>query len=175
MPATVATAEVALKVDVNVGDPVTPAPVELAYPALLAEPFTLVGYPLETVLADKLVTMIDRGDTTTRDRDFADVWLLTHRHGIAAAPLRAAITATAEYREVVLTPIADVLTTLATDGQRRWRRYTERAGLSDDVPPRLADVIAHVTAFADPILEGSVVDASWDPIAPSWSTWGAHP
>lgn len=51
MPATVATAEVALKVDVNVGDPVTPAPVELAYPALLAEPFTLVGCPLETVLA----------------------------------------------------------------------------------------------------------------------------
>lgn len=35
MPTTVATAEVALKVDVNVGDPVTPAPVEVTYPALL--------------------------------------------------------------------------------------------------------------------------------------------
>lgn len=36
MPATVAT-EVALKVDVNVGDPVTPAPVEVTYPVLLDE------------------------------------------------------------------------------------------------------------------------------------------
>ena len=82
MPATVATAEVALKVDVNVGDPVTPAPVEVTYPALLDEPFTMIGYPLETVLAEKLVTMIARGDTTTRDRDFADVWLLTGHHRI---------------------------------------------------------------------------------------------
>jgi hypothetical protein len=38
-PATVATAEVALKVDVNVGDPVTPAPVEVTtYPVLLPAP-----------------------------------------------------------------------------------------------------------------------------------------
>jgi predicted nucleotidyltransferase component of viral defense system len=158
MPATVATAEVTLKVDVNVGDPVTPAPVELAYPALLDEPFTLVGYPLETVLAEKLVTMIDRGDTTTRDRDFADVWLVTRRHPIAAAPLLAAITATAQHRDVTLVPIADVLTTLATDRQGGWRRYTERAGLTDDVPPR----------FADPILEGRVTDASWGPGTSRW-------
>jgi hypothetical protein len=44
---------------------------------LFDEPFTRVRYPLETVLAEKLVTMVARGDTTTRDRDFADVWLLT--------------------------------------------------------------------------------------------------
>ena len=65
MPASVATATLALKVDVNVGDPVTPAPVEVSYPALLDEPFTMVGYPLATMLAEKLVTMIARGDTTT--------------------------------------------------------------------------------------------------------------
>lgn len=97
IPATVASAELSLKVDINIGDPVTPAPVEVTYPALLDEPFTLVGYPLETVLAEKLVTMIDRGDTTTRDRDFADVWLLTRRHRIDARSLRAAIVATAAH------------------------------------------------------------------------------
>lgn len=59
-------------VDINVGDPVTPAPIEVDYPALLDEPFVLLGYPLATVLAEKIVTMVDRGDTTTRDRDFAD-------------------------------------------------------------------------------------------------------
>ena len=52
MPASLATAALALKVDVNVGDPVTPAPVELSCPALLDQPFTMIGYPLVTVLAE---------------------------------------------------------------------------------------------------------------------------
>lgn len=171
IPATVATAELALKVDVNVGDPVTPAPVEISYPALLGEPFAMVGYPLETVLAEKLVTMIARGDTTTRDRDFADVWLLTGRHQIDAGPLRDAFTATAAYRDVMLVPIGDVLSTLATDRQGGWRRYTARVGLDADVPPLLADVIEAVIAFADPVLTGSVdAEASWNPAVRRWST-----
>ena len=79
VPAAIARAQSVLRVDVSVGDPVTPAPVALKYPALLREPFTIVGYPFETVLAEKIVTMIDRGALTTRERDFADVYLLTAR------------------------------------------------------------------------------------------------
>lgn len=41
VPASVARARHPLRVDVNVGDPVTPAPVEVSYPALLAEPFNV--------------------------------------------------------------------------------------------------------------------------------------
>ena len=59
---------------------------KVSYPALLDEPFTMVGYPLATMLAEELVTMIARGDTTTRDRDFADVWLLTGRHRSPSVP-----------------------------------------------------------------------------------------
>ena len=33
-----------LRVDVNIGDPVTPAPVEVLHPTLLGEPFTRLGY-----------------------------------------------------------------------------------------------------------------------------------
>jgi hypothetical protein len=68
VPAGVDRARHPLRIDINVGDPVTPGPVEVAYPALLGEPFTLLGYPLATVLAEKIVTMIDRGDASTRDR-----------------------------------------------------------------------------------------------------------
>ena len=109
VPAILATANVALKLDVNVGDPVTPAPTEISYPTLLGDPFTLVGYPIETVLAEKLVTMIERGATTTRDRDFADVWTLTARHAIHAQPLVQAITATAQHRDVEPRPLTDCL------------------------------------------------------------------
>lgn len=58
VPATVDRAEHPLRVDVNVGDPVTPAPQRIDYPTLVGEPFDLIGYPIETVLAEKLVTML---------------------------------------------------------------------------------------------------------------------
>jgi len=171
MPASVATAELALKVDVNVGDPVTPAPVEVSYPALLDEPFTIVGYPLATVLAEKLVTMIARGDTTTRDRDFADVWLLTGRHPIVIGAVREALVATADHRDVTLVRLSEVLSTLATDRQDGWRRYITRAGLDTDVPATLAEVITDVIAFVDPVVDDALEPgASWDPAARRWST-----
>jgi hypothetical protein len=46
--------------------------VRITVPALRGEPFEILGYPIETVLAEKVVTMVDRGDATTRERDFAD-------------------------------------------------------------------------------------------------------
>ena len=98
VPASIARARHPLRIDVNVGDPVTPAPVEIAYPTLLGEPFEILGYPIETVLAEKIVTVVDRGDATTRERDFADVLILARRHALDAGLLREAIHATGAYR-----------------------------------------------------------------------------
>jgi len=46
VPATVDRARHPLRIDVNVGDPITPGPIVVDYPALIDEPFSLVGYPL---------------------------------------------------------------------------------------------------------------------------------
>lgn len=70
MPARVASAKVKLQLDINFGDPVTPGAVESRYPQLLANAaFPIKGYPLETVLAEKLTTAISLGDANTRERD----------------------------------------------------------------------------------------------------------
>lgn len=168
VPATLATANVALKLDVNVGDPVTPGPAEIRYPTLLGDPFTLVGYPIETVLAEKLVTMVERGATTTRDRDFADVWTLTARHSIHAQVLAAAIAATADHRDVDLEPVTDLLAPLADLRQPAWTTYIGRAGLDDQVPDQLGTVIDDIAAFADPLLTDRVSNLRWDPATRSW-------
>jgi hypothetical protein len=96
-PARLARARHPLRVDVNVGDRVSPPAVAVEYPSLLGEPFSVVGYPLETVLAEKIVTTIDRGDTTTRERDFADVHLLMGSRPVDADALARAIAATASH------------------------------------------------------------------------------
>ena len=123
VPARVDRARQPLRIDVNVGDPVTPAPAVVSYPALLGEPFPLLAYAIETVLAEKLVTMVARGDTTTRDRDFADVLLLAGHRDIDAASLSAAI---ATFRQVDLRPVSDALRTLGRDRQGDWQRFIAR-------------------------------------------------
>lgn len=79
MTAQLATAQVTLRLDVNFGDPVTPAPRTVELPSLRpdAPPIRILGYPIETALAEKLVTAIELRRANTRVRDFADIHLLT--------------------------------------------------------------------------------------------------
>lgn len=55
MDAHIATAAVKLRLDVNFGDPVTPAPQPIDLPPLRPNtgPIRILGYPLETVLAER--------------------------------------------------------------------------------------------------------------------------
>lgn len=122
VPATVARARVNLSLDVNFGDPITPAAVLTDFPQMLeAVTFPLWGYPVETVLAEKLVTMVSLGDLNTRDRDWADGWRLTGAHDLDGPDVSAAVSATAEYRGVQPRPLSDVVIRLP---QLRQAPYT---------------------------------------------------
>ncbi|HEU4568560.1 MAG TPA: nucleotidyl transferase AbiEii/AbiGii toxin family protein [Marmoricola sp.] len=85
LDARIATAHVKLRIDVNFGDPVTPGPQIIELPALRSdqEPVRLLGYPIETLLAEKIATAMLLGEANTRVRDFADVYTLTGAHQIA--------------------------------------------------------------------------------------------
>ncbi|HRN29494.1 MAG TPA: nucleotidyl transferase AbiEii/AbiGii toxin family protein, partial [Terrimesophilobacter sp.] len=85
LAATLGTARLTVGMDVNFGDPIWPAPRLLDLPRVVPlglPPVTLLGYPLTMVLAEKVVTAIDRGIANTRWRDFADVYALTRLHPV---------------------------------------------------------------------------------------------
>ncbi|SDD76818.1 Nucleotidyl transferase AbiEii toxin, Type IV TA system [Sanguibacter gelidistatuariae] len=86
---------VALHVDVNFGDPIWPAPTEAILPLLLGATLALRGYPDHMVLAEKIVTAIDRGEQNTRWRDFVDIAAIAATRRIRYADLRPAIDAVA--------------------------------------------------------------------------------
>src|SRR6185503_3412808 len=91
---------VKLRLDVNFGDPVTPAPQTIELPALRpgGTPISVLGYPTETVLAEKISTAITLGAANTRVRDYADVYTLTGSWNIDHADAREALLATSRYR-----------------------------------------------------------------------------
>ncbi len=169
VPARLDRAHAVLRVDVNVGDPVTPAPVEVTYPGLLEGSFNVLGYPLATVLAEKVVTMIDRGLATTRERDFADVVLLSRRHQIDASELLAALRATAAHRRSNLSPLTGLLDALGPARQTSWSAFVARTGLGDLLPADYSTAIEEVERFIDPILSETIDSGTWDPLVRSWT------
>ena len=70
MAASIARARLKLQLDISFGDPVTPEPELIAYSQQLTdETFLLLGYPIATVIAEKLTTAVSLGGLNTRDRD----------------------------------------------------------------------------------------------------------
>lgn len=67
-----------LKVDITTGDFVTPREIEYSFKLLFEDrAISIMAYNLETVLAEKFETVITRGITNTRMRDFYDIYILT--------------------------------------------------------------------------------------------------
>lgn len=166
--ATLATARLSFRVDVNVGDPIWPAPEVVAVPRLRGGPaIQLTGYPLHMVHAEKIVTAVQRGIANTRWRDFGDIWSLSRHREVSAEDLFRAIQVVATYRNVALAPLADALDGYANLAQSRWSAWRRRSN-SDQLPDAFAEVLNAVIEFADPVLSGQVSVGVWDVDDSAW-------
>ena len=66
-----------MKLYLTTGDAITPREIEYTYPCIFSkEDIKIMAYPLETILAEKYETIIRRNITTTRMRDFYDLYTL---------------------------------------------------------------------------------------------------
>lgn len=93
--------KVPLKLDITTGDKITPKAVEYKYPMMFNDgTLEIFAYNLETILAEKLETVISRGDQNTRPRDFYDIFILSKLKGdqINRTILRQAVSETAQKR-----------------------------------------------------------------------------
>lgn len=136
-----------------------------------APPIRILGYPIETVLAEKLVTAIELGRANTRVRDFAVIHLLTGTQALQCGELRDALTATANFRGTTLIPLAQATEGLAVLRNSTYVAY--RKGLGEagaNLPEQFSDTVAAVADFVDPVLDGLDAEAVWSPAERSWST-----
>ena len=76
-----------LKIDISTGDAITPREVRYSFKLMLEDrSIDIWAYNLETVLAEKLETIITRTTTNTRMRDFYDIYILEQLHGTTLNP-----------------------------------------------------------------------------------------
>ena len=129
-----------LKIDISTGDAITPQAITYDY-GLMFEDRTIEikAYPIETVLAEKIETMISRADTNTRMRDFYDMHiLLKSRSGeIDIDTLRSALDATAKQRGTAdfLSGAESVLKVLENTPRMAdlWRNYQMKNSYAKDI------------------------------------------
>ena len=128
-------------VDVATGDPITPSDVEYTYQSLIShESITFRAYNLETVVAEKLQTILFRGLLNSRCKDYYDIYIINQLqwNNINIPDLKKSFEGTCRYRK---TPFEKeesilILEEVSKSGilQTRWKNYAKKSSFAKDVP-----------------------------------------
>ena len=124
-------AVIPLKIDISTGDVITPREIAYSYKLMFEDrTIPIMTYPIETVLAEKLETVISRSITNTRMRDFYDIHILLKSQNINADILALALERTAKKRGnfSLLENAESVLKILKSDEdmKRLWNIYQKK-------------------------------------------------
>lgn len=143
-----------LKIDISTGDVITPRAIEFNYDLLLEDrSISLWSYNLETILAEKLQTVLARGILNTRMRDFYDIRMLldTYEDKVNKVVLKDAFAATCNKRgtDHLQEQAEEIIKIIEADEQLRvlWRAYQKKYSYAEEID--YASVISGVRKLMD--------------------------
>ena len=132
-----------LKIDISTGDVITPREIKYNFNLMLEDRTIEVwAYNLETVLAEKLETVISRNVMNTRMRDFYDIYILQELYGeqLKKEVLWNALVATARKRGTLgqiesgnISEIFDEVES-STVMEKLWTTYQKNYSYASDIP-----------------------------------------
>ncbi|HEV7943757.1 MAG TPA: nucleotidyl transferase AbiEii/AbiGii toxin family protein [Solirubrobacteraceae bacterium] len=162
------TARITTTLDFSFGDPHRSTVIEL--PELLGTgTIRLASYPPEMSLAEKVATMMSRRELNTRDRDFADTWILSRVHSFRASELRSAIVDVAARRNHEVVTLAAALADMP-DRQQTYTAMLGRMAYQRTPPASWRELLNEIRAFIDPLIEDATRQLSkWDPATQTWT------
>ena len=131
---------VPLKLDITTGDKITPREISYRFKLLLEDrSISVLAYNLETIIAEKLETVISRGDQNTRSRDYYDIYILFKLQYSNVKPdvLKAALSATTERRgsSAVIKEYHNIMDTVKNSQimQKQWKNYQKDFEYATDI------------------------------------------
>ena len=145
-----------IPLDIATGDPITANEISYEYKSVFSDSvFEICAYNIETMLAEKIQTVYQRGVFNSRSKDFYDIYMLYHlrKEEIDFGNLKEACQNTFKYRntDFNIDRILDVLHDLKDekDLQTRWKSYQKRFSYAaeisfDDVIDTAIEVIENI-------------------------------
>ena len=140
-------------IDIGFNDVIIPKPQKIRYPTLLGMPEpALLGYTLETVIAEKLEAIVKLALVNTQMKDFYDLWKLLNQHEIEYDRLKVAIVEVFANRRTPLKyPIAFTKAFYNTkETQQRWSNFLSSMGKEH---VHFMDVIHQLSKWTDKFFE----------------------
>ena len=125
------------QIDIATGDPITPKPIVYKYRPILGESFVNVwSYNIETVIAEKLETILRRAEANSRIRDYYDLYLIYTKgwNHVKIDDLRKAIDKTFEKRNYT-GDIEEAIAILKNSEiiKNRWNLYKKKYEYANDI------------------------------------------
>lgn len=128
-----------MTIDVSTGDVITPEAVKYDFTGIFDDELTfgVWAYNIETVLAEKIETILRRSMFNTRPRDFYDAYILITTQNFDNATFAEALDKTIEHRGT-RDQINDFDSTMeviceSTDLQRMWSSYQSQFSYAKDI------------------------------------------
>lgn len=129
-----------VKIDISTGHVITPRAMETELPLMFADAITLPVYPIATILAEKLQTILAREEFNTRMRDFYDLHALRVAQGDAAfkkEEISAAFYATSKKRDTLylLEKTEELYAKIESSEtlHKQWKSYRKKAPWSESL------------------------------------------
>ena len=142
------TLAVPLSIDVSTGDAITPHAIPYCFAEIFDEEksYELWAYNVETVLAEKVETILRRGVFNTRPRDFYDAYILATTQPFDRAVFAEALRATARHRGTTeqITDVPGILHSIRQSPELRamWDKYQKQFGYAQNITyEQILDVV----------------------------------
>lgn len=121
-----------LSIDVSTGDAITPHAVQYQFSEIFDDEksYELWAYNIETVMAEKVETILRRGVFNTRPRDFYDAYILATTQKFDKAVFAEALNATAAHRGTArqIADVPAILHNIETSRELKsmWEKYRKQ-------------------------------------------------
>lgn len=175
VPTRIDSAKIPLQIDMGFGDAVYPPPKDIVVHTMLDQPqTTILGYPFESVVAEKFEALVSKGMLTSRMKDFYDLYSLAQTQTFACAELYESIRHTFSRRQTEIpVKVPDVLgEPLLRDPAKetQWKAFLRRIEQESDALP-LHEVRNGIARFLEIVWNPGLrsVSDAWDPHQ-GWST-----
>lgn len=152
------TTKMPILIDIGFNDVIIPKPQKIQYPTLLGMPEpALLAYTLETVIAEKLESIVKLALVNTRMKDFYDLWTILRNHEIKPEKLNIALREVFANRKTSLQrPIAFTPAFYDTrETQQRWNNFLSAMGKEQI---HFEDVILELSQHTDDFFAVSDID-----------------
>jgi hypothetical protein len=169
---TLGTVRISMQVDVGFGDVVVPPATTVVYPTILDLPKPhLLGYSMESTIAEKFEAMVKLGMLNSRMKDFFDIWFLARQFNFSGHTLQKAVKATFSTRstDIPSVPVA-FMPDFSGDPIKdvQWKAFIRKNRLLN-IPKDFQKIVEDVATFLGPIVENL---ASNRPFKSSWKALG---